>query len=203
MFPELVLAQVLAIWDEHERILEVIDNLPQVFCHQDAFRRNLFARGGKTIAIDWGYAGLAPIGAELVALIAASIGFWEVPAEKVKEMDRLCFEGYLQGLRDAGWMGDPRLVRTGYTATLMLRYPVGGQIGEIIPAMLDQARRSRMEAAFDSKHAEDIWKSDPATIAYYESIIPDAMKHIGMTNMLRVFGRIGVNALRLKAARKE
>ena len=203
MYPGNTLAQVLAIWDEHDQILALLDRLPQVFCHQDAFRRNLFARGGKTIAIDWGYMGIAPVGTELVALVAASLGFWEISTEQVKELDRLCFEGYLQGLRDAGWKGDPKLVRTGYVVSLMLRYPIGGQIGELLPTFLDQERRSKLETAFENKSAAELEKADPAIVAYYESILPEAFKLLGMTEMLRLVGRIGFYMVRLKAGKKK
>ena len=59
--------------------------------------------------------------------MAASISFFEVPVDRVEELDRICFEGYRQGLRDAAGNGNPGLVRTGYVVPrLMLRYPVGG-----------------------------------------------------------------------------
>jgi hypothetical protein len=202
MFPGIVLAQILTVWDERERILALLDNMPQVFCHQDAFRRNLFTRGGKTIAIDWGYAGIAPVGAELVALVAGSLGFWEVPAEQVKELDRLCFKGYLQGLRDAGWKGDPKLVRIGYAVSLLLRYPIGGQVGDLIPRFLDTEGRSKTAAAFENKSADELEKSDPAIIAYYEGVLPEAFKLLGMTGLLRMVWGIGLNTLRLRARKK-
>jgi hypothetical protein len=198
MYPGIVHPQVLAIWDEREALLDMLENLPQVFCHQDAFRRNLFARGGKTVAIDWGYMGNAPVGAELVALVAGSLSFWEIPAERVLDLDRLCFEGYLQGLRDAGWSGDPKVVRAGYNVTLMLRYPVGAQTGEALPALLDQERRAKWESAFEDKTAEDLEKSDPAVVAYYEKMMPESMKLIGMLRMIHFMSRIGVHALRLR-----
>lgn len=163
LFPGPTLGQMLAIWDEHERILDILDDLPQVFCHQDAFKRNLFARGGKTLAIDWGYAGLAPVGAELVALIAGSIGFWEIPAEKVMEVERQCLDAYLLGLAASGWKGDPRLVRKGYSLTLLLRYPIGGSVGELVPLLLDRERRQKLESVLD-KSAGEIEKTDPAVL---------------------------------------
>jgi hypothetical protein len=201
MYPGNTLAQILAVWDEHLQILEVLEHLPQVFCHQDAFRRNLFARQGKTIAIDWGYMGTAPVGAELVALVAGSISFFEIPAERVKELDALCFEGYLQGLRDAGWKGDPKLVRTGYAVTLMLRYPIAAQIGEMLPRFLDQESRSRVAAAFEDKTAAELEQSDPAIVAYYERLLPEALKLLGMKRLMRIIGRIGMHTLRLKSGR--
>lgn len=203
MFPGIVHAQILAAWDEHERTLDVLESLPQVLCHQDAFRRNLFARRGKTVAIDWGYMGNAPVGAELVALIAASLGFWEISADQVLDLDRLCFEGYLQGLRDAGWNGDARLVRTGYAVTLMLRYPIGGQVGEMVPAMLDQAGRAHVESGFKDKTADELEKTDPAILAYYEKMLPEAFKLLGMGRMLRMYSSIGLHALRLSLGKKK
>jgi hypothetical protein len=203
MLPGIVLPQILTFWDERDRILAVLDRLPQVLCHQDAFRRNLFARGGKTIAIDWGYMGMAPVGAELVALIAGSLGFWEIPADQVKELDRLCFEGYVRGLRDAGWKGDLKLVRTGYVVTLMLRYPIGAQIGELLPGFLDQERRSKIETVFGNKSIDELEKTDPATIAYYEGVFPEAFKLLGMTETLRLVGRIGLYSLRLRTGKKK
>ena len=201
MFPGDSVAQALAIWEEHGPILDMLENLPQVFCHQDAFKRNLFAREGKTLAIDWGYLGIAPVGAELVALIAASIGFFEIPVEKVKDLDRLCFEGYLLGLRDSGWHGDPKLVRTGYTVSLLLRYPIGGTVGEMLPTFLNQEGRANMEAAFENKSASELEKSDPAIVAYYQGIIPEALKLLGIRMLIRVVIRIGLNTLRLRMSK--
>ena len=145
--------------------------------------------------------GNTPVGAELVALIAGSLGFFEIPAGQVMEMDRLCFEGYLQGLRDAGWNGDPKIVRTGYTVSLMLRYPVGGQIGEMLPTFLDQEGRSRMETAFENKSADELEKSDPAIVAYYEKILPEALKLLGMKQQLSLVFRIGFHMLKLRTSR--
>jgi hypothetical protein len=196
LFPGDFLAQILATWEERERILEVVENLPQVFCHQDAFKRNLFARQNKTVAIDWGYMGIAPVGSELVALVEGSIHLFEVPVDRVQEMDRICFEGYLQGLRDAGWDGDPRLVRTGYTVTCLLRYPIGGGC-EALPTLLDQEGRSHMEVTFD-RPVEKIEKTDPALAAYYQALIPEALKLLGMKKLVSLISRIAVHTLRLR-----
>lgn len=203
IFPGNTLAQMLAVWDEHNQILDMLENLPQVFCHQDAFRRNLFARKGKTIAIDWGYMGMAPVGAELVALVAGSIGFFEVPVDRVDELDRICFENYLQGLRDAGWEGDLKLVRAGYVVSLLLRYPIGGSIGEMLPKFLDQASRAKVESAFSDKSASEIEQTDPALAAYYQARIPEALKLMGMKRLIPILSRIGVNMIRLRLQRKK
>lgn len=47
--------QILALWEERGHVFDALRGLPQVLCHQDAFRRNLFACVDQTAAIDWGY----------------------------------------------------------------------------------------------------------------------------------------------------
>jgi len=72
-----------------------------------------------------------------VPLVQASIYFLEVELAKAQELDKIVFEGYLDGLRDAGWHGDPRLVRLGYAAASAVRYPIGGT-AESLPFVLDE-----------------------------------------------------------------
>ncbi len=199
MFPGNAVAQLLAIWDLRDPILKMLENLPQVFCHQDAFRRNLFTHHGKTVAIDWGYMGNAPVGAELVALVAGSLGLFEIPADQVFEMDRLCFEGYLRGLADAGWHGDPKIVRTGYAVTLLLRYPIAAQIGEMLPWMLVKGGNKKVETAFTDKTLEQLEHVDPAVVAYYEKMLPEALMLLGFNKLFRVVSMIGSHTLQIKA----
>ncbi len=176
MFPSDSPAQVLAVWEERAPVLDLLENLPQVFCHQDAFRRNLFTRQGKILAIDV-LMGASPRWARSWWGVA---GFFEIPAARVREMDRLCFEGYLQRLHEAGWNGNTRLVRIGYAVTLMMRYPIGGQVGELQPAMLDKESRSRMENVFDQKTASGIEHLDSAIADYYKGMLPEAIRLMGM-----------------------
>ena len=73
------------------------------------------------MAIDWAFLGIAGIGEE-----AGNFATWPVaylartvPAEII---DRRLFDAYLSGLREAGWLGDARLVRFGYAAHAALRW---------------------------------------------------------------------------------
>jgi hypothetical protein len=115
------------LWEERGVYLDALDRLPQTLCHFDIFRRNLFARrtaGGdhRTVAIDWAFAGKGALGEELVPLILGSVMFFEVGLDQAQELEEIAFEGYLEGLRDAGSQGDPRQVRLGYAAAASLRY---------------------------------------------------------------------------------
>jgi len=202
LYPGDALAQILGTWDEHEAVLDFLDELPQVFCHQDAFKGNLFTRRGKTIAIDWGYSGIAPVGAELVALVPGSIGMFEIPVDKIGELDQSCFESYLQGLREAGWSGNPKLVRMGYAITCLLRYPVGASVGDGLPRLLDQESRFKLEDTFD-KSADELEKTDPALVAYYQKLIPEAMKLLGMKRLASLLGHIAVRTVQMRVTRKK
>jgi hypothetical protein len=130
-FPRPVTDDVLRLWAGHDALLTALDQLPRTFCHLDAYRPNLFVRRGaqgaeETVAIDWVFAGIGGIGEEMANLLAASLIWFEYDAAEARSLDEALFAGYLDGLREAGWQGDPRLVRLGYTAACALRWGVVG-----------------------------------------------------------------------------
>jgi hypothetical protein len=99
--------------------------------------RNLFLRRNgtnreQTVAIDWAFVGLGAIGEEIGPLILASLAFFEIELTNAQALDRLVFDSYLEGLHDAGWRGDPQVVRFGYAASSALRFGLG-----IMAALLD------------------------------------------------------------------
>lgn len=101
--------------------------LPHTLCHHDASQANLFARslpggGMQTVAIDWESIGSGAVGAEIATLVFGTIRRGLFSAQQVAELDRAVFSGYLKGLVEAGWSGDPELVRLGYSGTIALRW---------------------------------------------------------------------------------
>jgi hypothetical protein len=122
---------VLRLWDNHETLLGVLDQLPQTFCHMDAYRPNLFIRRNapgmeQAVAIDWVFAGIGVVGEEIANLLAASLIWFEYDAAEAGSLDTALFSGYVDGLREAGWKEDSRLARLGYTAACALRWGVVG-----------------------------------------------------------------------------
>lgn len=118
--------RMLHLWHERAHLLAGLAHLPQTLCHRDAFRHNLLARHDasgrdQTVAFDWGMAGLGVLGEELVPLFAATLSFVAVPLEQIPELDAVIFAGYVAGLRDAGWQGDERTARFGFTASAALK----------------------------------------------------------------------------------
>ncbi len=123
LLPDGSLAAILDLWAERERFLAVLEHLPQTLCHLDVFRHNLLIRSdpAQTVAVDWAFGGIGPVGVELVALLWVGLVFDELPPVPLPELDQRIFEHYAGGLRSAGWQGDLRLARLGYTAAIGLR----------------------------------------------------------------------------------
>lgn len=151
-WPADVAAQGRRLFAERHAFLAALDRLPRVLRHGDADRRNLFARDRpgaepQTVAIDWALASVGPVGADLGPLIAGSV-LWSqgVAPDDLPALDRVCFAGYLEGLGDTGWRGDPRLVRLGFIASMALQF--GPLHGLLTTLEAPPARRAGIERAF-------------------------------------------------------
>jgi hypothetical protein len=107
----------VALMNDAEDLLGVLEALPVTLAHHDAQWRNLFQLRGpdptrpraRTVAIDWAFLGLAPVGADLGHMVGCNIEHWAVddPRRHVENAT----SAYLLGLRDHGWHGDEGAVR--------------------------------------------------------------------------------------------
>jgi hypothetical protein len=119
------------LWEDREQFFQALAQLPQTLLQHDAGRKNLFARQRangelETVAVDWGLLGTGAIGEELATFVSQPVYWFNgVLPEQLPELDRIAFDGYVQGLRDVGWQGDPALARLGFTASVALRAGVG------------------------------------------------------------------------------
>ncbi|MCP4698732.1 MAG: phosphotransferase [Gammaproteobacteria bacterium] len=153
LFPHEQASRTFALWEERDRFLDALDHLPQTICHRDAHRRNLFMRHGtdgceQFVMIDWALAGVGAIGEEITSLINGSIELSEVEPTLAKTLDDIVFRGYLAGLEDAGWQGDPRLVRFGYAASSVLCFNIGYGLGYTLDMILDKSQHPWIERVF-------------------------------------------------------
>lgn len=117
--------RVLEVWADKHRFFDALDRLPQVLCHNDCHRRNLMwhrdGTGAKElIALDWAFCGPGGVGMDIGELVATSTYFFESEPADVAALERTVFDGYVAGLRAAGWQGDADLARLGYTACAAL-----------------------------------------------------------------------------------
>ena len=143
-WPMDVADRLLRLWAERETFSDALDRLPQTFCHHDANARNLIARCStsgceETVAIDWDFAGIGPLGYDIVPLCGELLPAFLFELAEAQDLVEDIFEGYLAGLRDAEWQGDRRAARLGFTAALALRYGACGGPANL-PDLLDESR---------------------------------------------------------------
>ena len=108
------------LWNERETFYQALRDLPQVFSHFDAQRRNLLIRGEEVVALDWALCGTGPVGGDLYSLIGSSCMVREWEVARVRELEQTVFAAYLSGLREVNEMVNPRHVRLAYTAWMAL-----------------------------------------------------------------------------------
>ncbi len=127
--PSSTYSRFVDLLDDADDLLSVLEHLPVTLAHHDAQWRNLFelseadaARpGARTVALDWGFVGLAPVGADLGHLIACNIEHWVVDPSEASRHDKATTAAYLHGLKDFGWRGDERAVVFTRAATAALQ----------------------------------------------------------------------------------
>lgn len=143
-------ARICALWDDRDTLCDALDQLPQTFCHLDINPRNLLRREMGTgaiqsVAIDWEFAGVSALGAELASLIGGSLLFDEADLATADDLDAAVFASYLVGLADVGWRGDAQQIRLGYLIALALHL-VFIQLGTLVYATRDATFRAWCES---------------------------------------------------------
>jgi hypothetical protein len=163
LYPPSATRDILDLWENREAFLAALERLPQCFSHLDGFRRNLLARktahgDWQTVLIDWAFAGTAAVGEELAPVLLATAGYGEIEMSQLPELDDAVFNGYVRGLREAGWKGDRRLARLGFAAAATLRYDLPLELD--ISMLVDEGTRARWEQVLGRpmEQAVDDWR---------------------------------------------
>jgi hypothetical protein len=79
-------------------------------------------------------------------MVFTSFAFDEVDLAQAQALEDIVFDGYLEGLHDAGWRGAPQQIRLGYTAGhVRLRL---GELDRVINFLLDESQHPFAEQAF-------------------------------------------------------
>jgi hypothetical protein len=148
LFPDRTADQVGQVWARRNMLLDYLDRAPQTFCHLDANRRNLFLRvdtaGRQELRlVDWAFAGSAPIGQELTALVVGSVVLYAMEPADLAQLERAALAGYAEGLEAAGCTYDRRQIRAIFAAAAALRY--NAYILVRMPVLLDERRREWAE----------------------------------------------------------
>jgi hypothetical protein len=99
-----------------DELLNRIEQLPRTVCHLDVWPNNLISRGGEMVLLDWAFVGDG-LGEDIGNLVPDSVFDLYLPHQLLDELDARLTSAYLEGLREAGWSGDERLVRLGICAS--------------------------------------------------------------------------------------
>lgn len=165
-FPTPVAERLLRFWHERERFVSALARLPQTLCHFDAGHHNLLPEPSgdgydRTVAIDWEFAGFAAVGEEIGLLVATPFIRHALNAKHVKDVQEQVFAGYLDGLQDAGWHGDPRAVRLAFAADAPLRSLF---LAASLREVADEARQEREARRWGCPYEELL--SERAALTY-------------------------------------
>ncbi len=147
-------AEIKTIWQEREIYRQALAKLPKTLCHIDAFRRNVLHRENDIVLLDWAVCGQGAIGEDLVALVAVSLHYAGFSQEYAEQVDQAVFAGYIAGLREAGWQGDEKLARLGYTCGMTLRGLAG--VKQDINNLIDEANQEGLMRTHDNNSLEVI-----------------------------------------------
>lgn len=135
---------LLRLCADRDLLLAALDELPQTFCHLDAWRWNLFLTATpvgepRLVAIDWAFVGVGGIGQEVAPLIFSD--------RREPAIEDHVLRNYLAGLHMTGWRGEEQLVHFGYAATMALQYGLA-LIGFCVEALLDEGQHKFLEEGF-------------------------------------------------------
>jgi hypothetical protein len=114
--PAVTRARLRALWEGRERLVAAAEAAPRTLCHLDVWPANLVARGsagadGVTVLLDWTFVGEGALGEDAANLIVDSVTDGLMPAGLLPEIEAEVTDGYLEGLRAAGWAGSEDEVR--------------------------------------------------------------------------------------------
>jgi hypothetical protein len=119
-FAEPLRSHVLRIWADLPSFIDAMERLPQVLCHNDLNRRNLMLCTSpegqqEVVVLDWAWMGNGAIGSDAGWLVSDGLFLFDYDPAQAAELSAAVLDVYLAGLREAGWAGDERLARLGFS----------------------------------------------------------------------------------------
>lgn len=139
------------VWSRRAQLLSLLAEMPRTLCHLDLWPPNLFAdRDGATVVIDWAYAGVGALGEDVGNLVPDAALDWFVDGADARDLHEQVVDGYLAGLSDAGWDGDPAAVRFSIAASAVLKYLW------MVPALVHRAHDPAQIAQLEEQFARPV-----------------------------------------------
>jgi hypothetical protein len=143
-WPPRLRAAWTALLVHREALLDLVAALPRARCHLDFWVSNVIQRpSGELALFDWAFYGDGALGEDIGNYLPDAVLdlFW--PVERLPELADTCITNYLDGLHEAGWRGDPDLVRLAVMAS-------GVKYAWLLPGLLGRAS----DATHNAYHRE-------------------------------------------------
>ena len=143
-----------------EALLDLMEQLPRVSSHLDAWVSNTVRRGdGTVVLLDWAFAGDGAVGEDLGNWLPDAVFdlFW--PAEQLPELEAACYPAYLAGLRQSGWTGTDSDARLGVVASCV-------KYAWLLPLLLSRAGDAGHQAYHEAADPERLYRQRGMALAH-------------------------------------
>jgi hypothetical protein len=134
-WPAPVRRQLQALWATRQRALAAAQAAERTLCHLDVWPANLVDDAGASVLLDWSFAGEGAVGEDAANLILDSCTDGLMDVALLPEIAAAVTDGYVRGLRDAGWPAPADAVRAAIAACGAAKY------SWFAPALLTRAIR--------------------------------------------------------------
>lgn len=121
-WPVGVRRELRRLWHDRGRALAMAEAAERTLCHLDIWPANSIDQGGRSVQLDWAFAGAGAVGEDIGSLVLHCFTDGLMPAELLPEVAERCIDGYLEGLADGGWKGAADDVRTTIAASGIAKY---------------------------------------------------------------------------------
>ncbi|TCO46958.1 hypothetical protein EV646_106197 [Kribbella antiqua] len=162
----------VGLLNHRDELLDLVASLPRARCHLDFWVSNVIRRPtGEFTLLDWAFTGDGALGEDIGNHIPDAVFdlFW--PAERIAELAETCIDNYLDGLREAGWRGDPDLVRLAVMAS-------GVKYAWLLPGLLGQASNTSHKAYHQQADSEYLFHQRGQALAFVAGWCGEAIKRV-------------------------
>ena len=152
-----------------DELLDLVASLPRAHCHLDFWVSNVIQRPTGEIALfDWTFTGDGARGEDVGNHIPDAVFdlFW--PAERMPELAETCIGNYLDGLREAGWRGDPDQVRLAVMAS-------GVKYAWLLPGLLGRASADSHNAYHQQADSQHLYHQRGQALAFVAEWCAEAL----------------------------
>jgi hypothetical protein len=122
VWPTPVRTGLRRLWAERDRALAAAESFERTVCHLDVWPSNLIDANGRSVLLDWSFAGVGAVGEDVANLVVDSFTDGLMDMALLPQIAHSCVESYIDGLRDGGWTGQEDQVRRAVAACGAAKY---------------------------------------------------------------------------------